>query len=877
MKKLFKILGISLLVVLLILIATPFLFQSKIKESVKTVLNDAVHAHIDFEDVNLSLISSFPHANVAVHNLKVINQKPFEGETLATVKLISFEMPIMELFKSADEGPIVVNSIAIDEALIAIKSDQSGNTNYDIAKESESTTPETEAVNAGFEFNIDHYSLTNSAISYQDEASKTFVELSELNHSGTAAFSTKVSELNTTTETRVSFAIDSVNYLNKTSIKLDALLDLDLKNNKYTFKDNKAYINQLPLEFNGFVKLLDDSQEIDISFKNSSSSFKDFLGLMPEAYSKSIEGVSTTGSFSVDGWVKGWVTDTTIPTMDVRIVSNNASFKYPDLPKGVEAISIDASLKNDSGNADDTYVTIKNLKFKIDEDEFKTSASIKNISTNMLVDATIDGTLNLANITKAYPVELEHELSGLLKGKLKTVFDMNAIETNAYERTKNNGAISITDFIFSSKDIVNPINISKVDIQFKPGIVTLQSFAATTGTSDLAATGTINNLLGFLLSDQTLQGNFKVNSNSFAVSDFMVEGGAESTQTEPTESLKIPAFLDCIIMADAKTVLYDNLTLQDVKGTVIIKDEKAILKNMSSRIFEGNLTINGTVNTQNETPTFDMDLGIDRFNISQSFNDLEMLKSIAPIAKALQGKLNSTFKISGDLSNDFTPQLNSITGDAFAELLTTKVEPKNAAVFDKLQGALSFVDFDQLDLKDLKTKLNFKNGKVNVSPFDITYEDIKITVSGAHSFDNKMGYEAVFDVPANYFGTEVNSLIAKINSDEANNLTIPVTASIGGSFTSPTVSTDLTSGVTNLTKQLVEIQKQKLINQGTNEIKDAIGGLLGGDPKPNNAVKDVLGGLLGGTSKKDSTTTESKNLVKDVLGGFLGGKKKKKD
>ena len=97
----------------------------------------------------------------------------------------------------------MVNSIAIDEALIAIKSDQSGNTNYDIAKESESTTPETEAVNAGFEFNIEHYSLTNSAISYQDEASKTFVELSELNHSGTAAFSTKVSELNTTTETRL--------------------------------------------------------------------------------------------------------------------------------------------------------------------------------------------------------------------------------------------------------------------------------------------------------------------------------------------------------------------------------------------------------------------------------------------------------------------------------------------------------------------------------------------------------------------------------------------------------------------------------------------------------------------------------------------------
>lgn len=878
MKKLFKVLGISLSVVFLLLVVTPFLFQNKIKESVKTVLNDAVNAQIDFEDVNLSLISSFPQANVSVHNLKIINQKPFEGDTLATIKLMSFEMPIMELFKSSDEGPIVVNSIAIDQALIAIKSDHSGNVNYDIAKESESTSTETEVVNTGFEFNIDHYAITNSNISYHDEASKTFVELSELNHSGTAAFSNKVSELNTTTETQVRLDVDSTNYLNNTSIKLDALLDLDLKKHKYTFKDNKAFINQLPLEFNGYVQLLDAGQEIDISFKNTSSSFKDFLGLMPEVYSKNIEGVSTTGSFSVDGWVKGVVTDTTIPAMDVNIISNNASFKYPDLPKGVEAISINASLKNDSGNADDTYVTIKDLKFKIDEDAFKTSANIKNMSTNMLVDATIDGTLNLANISKAYPVELEHELSGLLKGKLKTVFDMNAIETNAYERTKNNGTISITDFIFSSKDIVNPINISKVDIQFKPGIVTLQSFDATTGSSDLAATGTINNLLGFLLSNQTLQGNFKVNSNSFTVSDFMVEGGAESTQTEPTESLKIPAFLDCIITADAKTVLYDNLTLQDVKGTVIIKDEKAVLKNMSSKIFDGNLTINGTVNTQNETPTFDMDLGVDRFNISQSFNDLELFKSIAPIAKALQGKLNSTFKISGDLSNDFTPQLNSITGDAFAELLTTKVEPKNAAVFDQLKGALSFIDFDQLDLNDLKTKLNFKNGKVNVSPFDISYEDIKITVAGAHSFDNAMNYKAVFEVPASYFGTEVNSLIAKINTDEANKLTVPVTASIGGRFTSPTVSTDLTSAVTNLTKQLVEIQKQKLINQGTNKIKDEIGGLLGGDSQTNNAVKDVLGGLLGGkTSKKDSTATEPNNLVKDVLGGFLGGRKKKKE
>ena len=855
MKKIFKIIGSSLLVIILLLITAPFLFQNQIKESVKTFLNDSVTAQIDFEDVSLSLISSFPQANVTVQNLKIVNQLTFEGETFATVKSISFDMSVKELFKNESDGPIVVNSIYVDEAILTIKSDQFGNKNYDIAKETETASTESDT---NFKLNIEDYAIRNSAVTCIDEASNTVVNINALNHSGKGNFSTDFSELNTNTEALVSFSLDSTNYLNANSIKLDALIAIDLAENKYIFKENKFVINQLALEFDGFVKLLEDGSEIDLTFKNTGATFKEFLAVIPESYSKDIEGVTTTGSFKVEGFVKGLVTETSIPKMDIKMVSNNASFKYPSLPKSVEDISINASIKNDSGNPDDTYISIRDLQFRIDQDVFKSSATLRNLTKNMLVDATVDGTLNLSNISKAYPVELDTELSGLLKGKLHTVFDMNAIETNAYERTQNNGTIAVSDFIFSSEDLVNPIHISNVDVEFKPGLVTLQSFAATTGKSDLAATGTITNLLGFLLSDKNLQGDFKLNSNTFAISDFMAESSDESTKTEPSESLKIPAFLDCTLTADAKTVLYDNLTLEDVKGTVVLKDEKATLKNMSSRIFDGNLTINGTVDTQPDTPTFDMDLGVDRFDISQSFNSLELLQKIAPIAKALQGKLNSTFKISGDLTNDFIPDLNSITGDAFAELLTTKVEPKNAAVFNELEGALSFVDFEKLDLKDLKTKLDFKNGAVNVSPFDVSYEDITITVAGSHSFDKSINYNAVFEVPAKYFGNEVNSLIATIADAEAvKNLTVPVTATIGGSYTSPKVSTDLTSGVSSLTKQLIAIQKNKLINQGKDQIKDVLGGLLGGN-----------------TQKTDSTATETKNTVKDILGGFLGGKKK---
>lgn len=665
-----------------------------------------------------------------------------------------------------------------------------------------------------------------------------------------------------------------------------------MPNSTYTFKENKAYINDLPLQFKGYFKQLENAQEVDISFENPGSSFKDFLAVIPKTYAKNLDNVDTSGNFKVNGIIKGQITETKIPTLDINILSNNASFKFADLPKRVENISINAQVKNKTGITDDTYVELKTLNFKIDQDEFKSSATLKNLTKNMLVDAHVDGVLNLGNLTKAYPIELKNELRGVLKAKLNTNFDMNAIETNAYDRIKNNGTMNVTDFVFSSTDIVNPINISSASVNFNPETVTLDNFIAITGKTDLNATGTINNLLGFLLSDKKLKGNFKVSSNSFLVSDFMVEGGSDAPinqSTEPATSLKIPAFLDCGITADAKTVYYDNLILKDVKGNLKIADEKAQLTNVTSSIFEGDLSMSGLVDTKTAKPTFNMTLGANDFDISKSFQDLDLLQKLAPIAKVLQGKLNSTISLSGTLGDDFTPLLNSVSGDAFAELLTSQIQPKNEQLFSLLENKLSFIDFSKLDLKDLKTKLSFNNGQVTVKPFDVKYNDIKMTISGSHTFSNTMNYQAKMEVPAKYLGSDINALINKINDPTVNSISIPVTATITGNTLQPQVQTDLTSGIKNLTTQLIEIQKQKLINEGKDKLNDVIGDVLGGNgttqdsTKTNTGVivKDVLGDILNGNNTpKDNTQTDSiktKDPVKDILGGIFGSNKKKED
>jgi len=197
-------------------------------------------------------------------------------------------MSIKELFKKADEDPIIVNTIDIDEATIHLKTNINNQVNWDIAK-TNTVEGDTNTKRQGFTFDIEDYSISNSAFSYLDEVANTTFNISNLNHEGHGTFSEGVSELNTQTEANVTFSQDNTEYLSNNSLKLDALIDLDLENSTYTFKDNQALINNLPIEFKGYFKQLENAQEVDISFENPGSTFKDFLAIIPKTYAKNLD------------------------------------------------------------------------------------------------------------------------------------------------------------------------------------------------------------------------------------------------------------------------------------------------------------------------------------------------------------------------------------------------------------------------------------------------------------------------------------------------------------------------------------------------------------------------------------------------------------
>jgi hypothetical protein len=851
-KKILKITGIAILLIVTALFAIPYFFKDQINAKILESINENVDAKVDFATADLSLFKSFPQANITVEKLSVINKAPFEGDTLVYLGEINLKMSIKELFKGKEET-INIEAISSKNGFINILFNKDGVGNFDIALKNKEDKDASK--NKPLSLKINEYTIENYTFSYFDESSKIKMRLDSLNHSGTGDFASSKLDLVTQSSAKVSLDMDKINYMKKVPLTLDAVLGIDLDKSNYTFKENKAQINKLPLEFDGFIQMVEAGQNYDLKFKTPTSSFENFLGLIPSAYSGSVKDVKTTGEFSVIGFAKGLYSETTVPKFNIEIASNNASFQYPNLPKSVTNIGIDTKIINETGILNDTYVNIDKLSFKIDQDIFDAKANIRNITKNPLVDAALKGTINLSNLSKAYPIKLAKPLFGILKADVNTKFDMESVTKSEYQNIANSGTMSLSGFKYTD-DKGKKLAISQATVRFNPSRINLQEFKATTGKSDLNVTGILDNFYGFLFKKQELKGNFNLVSNQLAVSDFM---SAEATPKEAVskEAMKIPAFLNCTLNAKANTVLYDNLVLKAVSGKLIIKDQKATLENMKTSIFGGTIGMNGSVSTKEKTPNFKMDLGLNQVDIQQSFTQLDMLKKIAPIAGVINGKLNSTIQLSGNLdAGKMTPDLKTISGDLAGQLLSTTINPSNAEILTALSANLKFIDLKKLNLNDVKAKLSFKDGKVNVNPFDIKYQDIKVTASGTHGFDQTMNYNLKLDVPAKYLGAEANKLIAKLSPSDANKLeNIPVNAVLTGTFKSPKVTTDMKSAVSNLTTLLVKQQKEKLVNQGTNALKD----LLNGTKKDTSNTK----------TPKEDLKTKAEGLIK----GFFGKKK----
>lgn len=865
LKKVLKGIGIGLLVLIALLIAIPYFFKGQIMAKIKTELNKSLNAKVEFKDVDISLFRRFPRLAVALEELAITGVDHFNGDTLLAVKRLDIAMNLMSVIKG---DRIDVHNVVLQQPRIYAVVDEEGRANWDIAKPDTDTASAAPADTSSGEFalSLQQYSIENGTIKYDDLEGHMHLSIDGLNHKGKGDFTQDEFVLQTSTTTEaLSFAYGFIPYLLDSRVEILSDIKIDNKTSTYSFKTDNISVNNLKLTTEGFVQLLNDSSyKMDVQFKSPSTDFKDILSLIPEMYSKDFASIKTSGNASFSGFVKGVYAGEQMPAYGLHLGVKNGFFQYPDLPKPVKNIQLAVNVSNPDGVPDHTIVDVPQAHLEMDDSPVDMRLMIKTPVSDLYIDAAAKGRVDLGKVGQFVKFDKGTQLAGLLNADLQARGYMSALEKERYESFDAAGNLSVNNLLYKSSDYPEGIKVTSLQMLFNPKNVTVSDFNGQYLGTNFSANGEVNNLLAYVLRNEALNGRLALKADRLDLNKWMA---TESTETasasKPVDTaaatpFAVPNNLDFTVLAQVDKVHYDKVDLNNLSGSLLLKDETVTMKDIKANTLQGSMEIDGTYSTKNDKDHPDISLSYDvkELDVQQTFNAFNTVQKLMPIGQFLSGKLSSQLTVKGKLGKDMSPQLSTLSGDG--NLLLIQGFLKKFAPLDQLATQLNVSALQDISVRDIKNYFAFQNGRMTVNPFRIKLPNMNMLVGGSHGFDQSMDYTMQLALPRALIGQKGTALVNNLVS-QANNKGIPVQLGdtvylnvlLGGNIMKPSVKTDLKEAAgkaaDNLKDQATAMIKNK-VDSAKQTVKDSLSQVKN---QAVSAVKDELKNTLLGN--KDST------------------------
>jgi hypothetical protein len=842
LKRILKWSGISLLVIIIALIAIPFLFKDKLIAIAKEEANKSLNAKVDFGDFDLTVFSSFPDLRFKINNVQVIGINEFKDDTLANIGQLSADINLKSLFSDKYQ----INSIVIDKARLQAKVLFNGKANWDIAKPSTDSTgkPTPESTEPSkFAMKLKELKIKAAYIVYDDQKGNMYGKLEGFNYDLSGDFTQDNFVLSNLLDiAKTTFKMGGVAYMNQVHTRFKADLDMDMPKMKFTFKENELGLNDLGLGFDGFVAMPDTNVDMDLTFKAKQVTFKSILSLIPSVYTKDFASVKTEGALALKGFAKGRYNATSLPAFAVDLGIQNAMFKYPSLPKSVNNINVDVHVNNPDGKLDNTVVDVNKFHVEMAGNPIDLTAHVKTPISDPALQATIKGIIVLSSVKEFVPLEKSDDINGTVKADISVAGRMSSIEKKQYENFKASGALEIDKMNYKTAALPYEVLLNTMKLNFTNQYVELAAFDALMGKSDIQANGKIENFMQYIFKNDLIKGSFNLNSKLLDLNQLMSSTStatvaststAAPTTTASTGVVEVPGNIDFVLNSNLGKVIYTNMILDDVIGNIVVRERKVDMTNLRMKTMGGSLLVNGYYETTNpKKPTTSLNLKVENFDIQQSFKTFNTIQKLAPAAEYAKGLFTASledFKVG--LNDKMEPDLSTV--NARGTFKTNAVSVGGFPPFMKLGEALKVEQLKNVDVKNLSLDYFIKDGRINFKPFTTKVANIPTNIEGSTGIDQSIDYKWKMEVPRSMFGSNANSvingLLGQANSAAGTNVQlgekINVTALFGGTVMKPTIKTSMKdeakSTVATVTTQALNTAINKANEEAQKILDDA--------------------------------------------------------
>lgn len=823
MKRFLKITATVVAVVLVVAIVTPLLLRGKIGDIVKREANAMLAARLDFEKLDISLLRNFPNASLNLKGLTLVGTERFEGDTIVAARRITVVVNLMSLV--GDEGFEVRKIILASPALHAHKL-ADGAVNWDVMKPSEQadTTAAEESAPSSFRLSVRDFRLTDAVIRYEDDSTGMELRTAPLSLRLSGDMSAESTQLDLDLLAGgVDFTQGGVPLLHDAELALDAEIDADLAEGRFTFSRNTLRLNAIEMRLDGWVQQVGDALAMDVSAGCSEVRFKDLLSLIPAFYKHEFRSLAASGELSMELWARGQMHGAQLPAFELKTEVHNGSFQYSSLPKAVTDINIAAKVSNAGGELDKTEVEISEFGLKMAGNSLSATGYATNLMSDPTFRATLSGRVDLGAIREVYPLEKGIDLAGRIAASMKLAGRMSDVESGRYERISASGSLVVEQLGLHVQQLPE-VFIRRAAATISPQAMTLGEFGVTVGGSDLSATGQLTGYLGYLMRGEQLAGRLYVKSDLLDLNEIRAavpadaeaesadaEKPAEEAAAAPAQAIVVPKNLNLSLNAELKKVLFEKMVITDIAGEMSVAGGTLSLDRLGLQLFGGKASASGRYSTAADPahPTLSLAASIAKASFPRTFEEIEAVRQLAPIFEKASGDYSLSIDMRTTLDAAMSPDLMSLT--AQGEISSENVSVEGVEAFDKLADLLKNDKLRRIEARDLKIRFSIKDGRVTTEPFDLKMGDVNVNMSGTTGLDRTIDYTAKVTLPAG-----VGGVLGAVN------------VGIGGTFTSPKI----TLGVQETVEQVVS----NVVSEQIDNLTGGRGGLLSDDTQTRAAA-----------------------------------------
>ena len=517
------------------------------------------------------------------------------------------------------------------------------------------------------------------------------------------------------------------------NVKLNGRTNLDLTTNftvENLMKSLKDYnLNRLSAKAN--LKVNNFTFDMD-TIHASAPMLNLGLTLPAAAKQKGQKGAYITLATSkIDATVgKGIKADLRNP--DIKLAADN--FKG-----GIEKMLLNADLKFSHLDVDYDDITAK-----IDAPVITFVTTPEMNAKGLKARVTLDGKDVVAKMGKVYAVN-----SNSLK--VNASVSENKVKTDFLNHWNPSADFVLGNAVVKVDGIDEDIRISNIDFLFNSHELDFKKSTIRIGQSDMSMQGSVIGIKEWIEDHKNLmKGEMQVTSNMMNINEILDltsglgHSDAETVEATVTDNKEddpfiVPEGIDFNFVLNTKKALYDNFDMNNLNGTMTVKDGTLILREIGFTNKAAEMQLTAMYQSPRKNNLFlAMDFHLLRVQINDLLTMIPYIDTLVPMLKTFDGQAEFHIGAETNLKSNYEPKISTLRAAA-------DIEGKNLTVNDKF----SFTKItDMLDIStngsyrvdSLDVQLTAFKNEIDLWPSQIAIGKYKVTVDGRMTLDRNGEY-----------------------------------------------------------------------------------------------------------------------------------------